>query len=790
MEGHMVAISKKTDTDTAQGYQSWEAVKKVAKRLSFTEAKAPPPRDDENKYERSWYELHDNILSWFNLADKTDSFRERSGSLDISRVIDILDFSSLMMKVKVPLQNMFSLVLCDEEEHVHLYLDSVETKHKWMLAIRVVQKRMSLRKCAYRLPTNQPLESTATLKLQKDFETLFSIYESVAKDDVSVMYATTISDIVDPAGGVLPHDPVALVRFIDLELKKHRNAAKLKHLMTDIAEFVNENYAPKEEDPEEEEEDVVKVIHPLAVPNSERPIAQAPPLPFIPANKEPRVPNKKVKQLFWTKVKPVNVWKSVWEGMEEPELTWTTLDAQFGEIVRRRKAIVAKTDASVDTKPKLISLFDGKRTQNAAIACGKLRKSPEEIFDMIVNMDPDELTQEINETILNLLLPTDEEIAALRAYTGNVEDLDFCGRLFSYLTEVERLEQRLRAQDVMLSWHGEASVVFDQLNTVKLALQELNNPESLESFEIILACVLAAGNYMNGKSNRGQAHGYKLDILPKLRNIKQVSFGKKTFLHFIIGQSHVHFQGHQTFYTKWNFMWKSPKVILKNLENIMTELQANLDICVLEIEATESIESEQCRTPLFENLGSFITQASDTIQELNSLFSEIDKEVRFCKNYFGEASVAAVLTSVDDDPWCSFFSLFVNFANMHRLSSIELEEWEKAEERSRKNAEAKKAKLASSSSVRKSSNRQQQQRTSPSSRGDDSVALSQLLPSPLERVSSLDSTSSTDRRIRQNSTEGNMIDMFKKKMLVIRKTADAVNDDGNDDSDDSDDGAW
>jgi len=267
MEGHMVAISKKTDTDTAQGYQSWEAVKKVAKRLSFTEAKAPPPRDDENKYERSWYELHDNILSWFNLADKTDSFRERSGSLDISRVIDILDFSSLMMKVKVPLQNMFSLVLCDEEEHVHLYLDSVETKHKWMLAIRVVQKRMSLRKCAYRLPTNQPLESTATLKLQKDFETLFSIYESVAKDDVSVMYATTISDIVDPAGGVLPHDPVALVRFIDLELKKHRNAAKLKHLMTDIAEFVNENYAPKEEEPEEDEEEcqiqsVLSLKHP------------------------------------------------------------------------------------------------------------------------------------------------------------------------------------------------------------------------------------------------------------------------------------------------------------------------------------------------------------------------------------------------------------------------------------------------------------------------------------------------------------------------------------------------
>ena len=785
MEGHIVAISKKSDADDESGFRSWEGVvKNVARRLSLTETKAPPPPDDQNKYERNWYELHDNILSWFNLADKTDSYRERLGSLDISRVIDIMDFSSLTCKVKVPLQNMFSLVLCDEEEHLNFYLDSLETKHKWILAIRVVQKRMSLRKCAYRLPVNKIFESSTTLKLQKEFEHLFSLYESFSKSDVCDIYSTTIADAVTPGGGVLPHDPVALVRFIDLELKKHRNSAKLKSLMSDIAEYVNENYAPKEEVPDEDEEDEVKIIHPLAVPHSERPIAQAPPLPFIPPEKKPRIPNKKVKQLFWTKVKPVNVWKSVWEGMDEPELTWNLLDEQFGEIIRRRKAIVSNSNTSVETKPKAIALFDGKRTQNAAIACGKLRKTPEEIFDMIVSLDPEELTQEINETILNLLLPTDEEIAALRAYTGNVEDLDFCGRLFSYLTEIERLESRLRVQHVMLSWNGEASVIFDQLNTIKLALQEMNDPESLESFEIILAAVLAAGNYMNGKSSRGQAHGYKLDILPKLRNIKQVSFGKKTFLHFIIGQCQLHFPGHIAFYEKWNFMWKSPKVVLKNLENIMTELKTNLDICVAEIEVAEAIESEQCRVPLMENLGAFITQATETMQVLRDLFESIDKDVRFVKKYFGETSVAAVLTSHDDDPWCSFFSLFVNFANMHRLCSVELEEWEKAEERIKKNALARKAKLSSGTSKPSSSKSKLPSTGNNNDRGNTSLQMVAR-----ERTSSLESNSSVERKSGQPVAEGNMIDMFKKKMLVIRQKANAANDHGVNDSD-SDDDAW
>jgi hypothetical protein len=313
----------------------------------------------------------------------------------------------------------------------------------------------------------------------------------------------------------------------------------------------------------------------------------------------------------------------------------------------------------------------------------------------------------------------------------------------------------------------------------------MNDPESLESFEIILAAVLAAGNYMNGKSSRGQAHGYKLDILPKLRNIKQVSFGKKTFLHFIIGQCQLHFPGHIAFYEKWNFMWKSPKVVLKNLENIMTELKTNLDICVAEIEVAEAIESEQCRVPLMENLGAFITQATETMQVLRDLFESIDKDVRFVKKYFGETSVAAVLTSHDDDPWCSFFSLFVNFANMHRLCSVELEEWEKAEERIKKNALARKAKLSSGTSKPSSSKSKL-----PFTGNNNDRSNTSLQMVARERTSSLESNSSVERKSGQPVAEGNMIDMFKKKMLVIRQKANAANDHGVNDSDSDDDVAW
>lgn len=47
-----------------------------------------------------------------------------------------------------------------------------------------------------------------------------------------------------------------------------------------------------------------------------------------------------------------------------------------------------------------------------------------------------------------------------------------------------------------------------------------------ESLKKVLAIILALGNYMNGGNRqRGQADGFGLEILPKLRDVK--SKGKK-----------------------------------------------------------------------------------------------------------------------------------------------------------------------------------------------------------------------------------------------------------------------
>jgi len=67
-----------------------------------------------------------------------------------------------------------------------------------------------------------------------------------------------------------------------------------------------------------------------------------------------------------------------------------------------------------------------------------------------------------------------------------------------------------------------------------------------ESLKKVLAIILALGNYMNGGNRqRGQADGFGLEILPKLRDVKSKGeenklqynmFSKLIYLHSYISQ--------------------------------------------------------------------------------------------------------------------------------------------------------------------------------------------------------------------------------------------------------------
>ena len=60
--------------------------------------------------------------------------------------------------------------------------------------------------------------------------------------------------------------------------------------------------------------------------------------------------------------------------------------------------------------------------------------------------------------------------------------------------------------------------VYPLLTYFHISVQKLVNSDTLKR---VMAIILALGNFMNGGNlQRGQADGFGLDILPKLRDVK------------------------------------------------------------------------------------------------------------------------------------------------------------------------------------------------------------------------------------------------------------------------------
>lgn len=79
---------------------------------------------------------------------------------------------------------------------------------------------------------------------------------------------------------------------------------------------------------------------------------------------------------------------------------------------------------------------------------------------------------------------------------------------------------------------------FENLNSITTKLSNLrlvcNQLQNSPDLKTILALILTYGNYMNGGNmQRGQADGFSLDILGKLRDVKSKD-ANVTLLHYIV----------------------------------------------------------------------------------------------------------------------------------------------------------------------------------------------------------------------------------------------------------------
>jgi len=155
------------------------------------------------------------------------------------------------------------------------------------------------------------------------------------------------------------------------------------------------------------------------------------------------------------------------------------------------------------------------------------------VRDSLVGFSGDVLNFETLNAIYSVR-PTEDEVKQIEDFVkldaGNEELLDKPETFLLELSRIPFFEQRLYCIIYQNKFHEVITGIDFKLNSVASICEELISSVRIKQ---ILGVVIACGNYMNWRNKlRGDADGFDLSILPKLKDVKSKD-NSTTLLHYI-----------------------------------------------------------------------------------------------------------------------------------------------------------------------------------------------------------------------------------------------------------------
>ncbi|CAH2234397.1 jg21201 [Pararge aegeria aegeria] len=258
--------------------------------------------------------------------------------------------------------------------------------------------------------------------------------------------------------------------------------------------------------------------------------------------KPPIKPSAPMRPLYWTRILAAPLpptcqgeaesskLKPLWLEIEEARIE--NID-EFTEMFSRQvvKAPVKKK-VEVKTKIQPIKILDSKRSQNVGILAQSLHVEFSEIENAIYNFDTSVVSLEALQQIYELRA-TSEELMHIKEHLANKPDipLDKPEAFLHDLSGIHHFAERISCFTFQAEFDDSVNTIMHKLDNLKHTCEFLITNESLKH---LFSIILAIGNYMNGgNGQRGQADGFGLEILSKLKDVKSKQ-SNVTLLHFIV----------------------------------------------------------------------------------------------------------------------------------------------------------------------------------------------------------------------------------------------------------------
>ncbi|XP_058649547.1 formin-2 isoform X2 [Onychostoma macrolepis] len=347
-------------------------------------------------------------------------------------------------------------------------------------------------------------------------------------------------------------------------------------------------------------------------------------------------PPRPMKPLYWTRIQLHTKKDShavVWEEIEEPSVDFDEFVDLFSKTaVKEKKKPLSDTITRSKTK-QVVKLLNTKRSQAVGILMSSLHLDMKDIQHAILNLDNTVVDLETLQALYENRAQHDE-LEKIEKHIKSSKDKEGSKPL-------DKPEQFLHQLSQIPNFSGRVFCILFQstftecISSVQRKLQILQRVcKALQSGSgvlQVLGLVLAFGNFMNGGNRtRGQADGFTLDILPKLKDVKS-SDNSKSLMSYIVSYYLRHFDedaGRETCVfplPEPHDLFQASQMKFEDLTKDLLRLRKDLRACTAEVEKVCTVSTEEHLQPFKEKMEVFVGEAKTELESQEKQLSDTHK---------------------------------------------------------------------------------------------------------------------------------------------------------------------
>ncbi|GLD49663.1 formin-like protein [Lates japonicus] len=356
-------------------------------------------------------------------------------------------------------------------------------------------------------------------------------------------------------------------------------------------------------------------------------------------------PSQPMKPLYWTRIQiQDNNNNTLWNILEEPNIINTNeFEDLFAKTTKqtKRKPLSEAYEKKAKAR-KLIKLLDGKRSQAVGILISSLHLEMKDIQQAVLTVDHSVVDLETIEALYdNRAQPEELERIKKHYETSEEEEVKLLDKPEQFLYELSQIPDFAgRAHCIIFQSafiDGIASIQR-KLNTVSSVCKVLLESDSVRE---VMGLVLALGNHMNGGNRtRGQADGFGLEILPKLKDVK--SRDNRISLVDYVVSCYLHKVDKNAGTDKSMFPLPEPQdvflaaqVKFDDLNRDLRQLGRDLTRCEKDVQRVCSDSPEEHLQPFKDKMEAFVLSARKEHAEASYQLMTVQKSFQDLVLYFG-----------------------------------------------------------------------------------------------------------------------------------------------------------